>query len=156
MSRILVLVFVAAANYLSAQKIAPAVIANAGAVMKSGNFSLEWTLGEVITETRTASNLKITQGFHQANLGSTSIDNFNFQGIEVYPNPASSVLVINNTSQELLNYTLNQIDGKQIQQSKLAQGTQELQLGNYAIGTYLLIIRNERNEQEIFKIEKIK
>src|SRR5665647_2756028 len=49
----------------AAQENFRSVISAAGGVDKSDNIELEWTLGEVATETLTNVNSLYTQGFHQ-------------------------------------------------------------------------------------------
>ncbi|NOT36760.1 MAG: T9SS type A sorting domain-containing protein [Saprospiraceae bacterium] len=141
---------------VSAQKISPSVVANGGAVMKAGNLSLEWTLGEMITETKTAASLVVTQGFHQSNLASVAVINTSLEGLSVYPNPASSVLIIDNPIHENLTYQLTNIEGKVIRQNNLSVGSQQLQLDELCNGLYILTILNKQKEQKIFTIEKIK
>ncbi|MEL7163603.1 MAG: hypothetical protein AAFN92_22790 [Bacteroidota bacterium] len=49
---------------LGAQSVTPEVVAPAGTTFTNGTISLEWTLGEIMTETFTGS-VVLTQGFHQ-------------------------------------------------------------------------------------------
>ncbi len=137
-----------------AQKITPSVIANAGAVMKTNSVSLEWTLGEVATETKTGGNLIVTQGFHQANLGITSNQDYSIDGLNVYPNPVINSLNIINQNSLPLEIILHQIDGKEIQSIKSRDANIEFNMQSLPMGTYLLLVRN-KNQQQHFTIEKI-
>ncbi|MEP7194906.1 MAG: T9SS type A sorting domain-containing protein [Saprospiraceae bacterium] len=137
-----------------AQTITPSVIASAGAVMKSGNVSLEWTLGEVITETKSTSNLIVTQGFHQTKIGPTAIQNYSINGIDVYPNPVNSKLNIVNKIESNLELKVYSIDGKELLLDKLPIGTKELDMESYPNGCYFLIIKNSDSQQK-YTIEKI-
>ncbi len=140
---------------LSAQKITPSVISNAGAVMVGSNVTLEWTLGEVITERKTSQNLIVTQGFHQGNLGGPSAtNNFSFQGVLVYPNPASDLLTIENKLNLKLQMRMIQLNGEQIASQMINGSSENLNISNYPVGTYILILSNE-NSQQSFTIEKI-
>ncbi|MEM1358204.1 MAG: T9SS type A sorting domain-containing protein [Bacteroidota bacterium] len=49
---------------LSAQSLTPEVVASAGETFSNGSLTLEWTLGEIMTETYTG-DIILTQGFHQ-------------------------------------------------------------------------------------------
>lgn len=155
MKPILVLALVCFGYCLQAQKITPSVIASAGAVMKSNNVSLEWTMGEVITETRSSGNLIVTQGFHQANLGvPSSTQQFTFQGLQVYPNPVRDLLNIINESGETLQMQLFGSNGQLLMSAHLQQGVQEIKTQTLSNGQYHLMIRNE-NSYQSFTIEKI-
>lgn len=48
-----------------AQSVSPEVISSAGDYYENSNGSLSWTLGEIATETYTAGNIILTQGFQQ-------------------------------------------------------------------------------------------
>ena len=82
---------------LNAQKITPTVIANAGNVVKNATHSIEWTLGEFMTETLKNNNGSITQGFHQANLLFVAVDDAEIAGLEVFPNPFTGQVTIRYT-----------------------------------------------------------
>lgn len=155
MYRLLILLFSITCFSLSAQKIAPSVVASAGHVMKAGNLSLEWTLGEVVTETRTSSSLIVTQGFHQGNLGITSVQNQELSSLAVYPNPTSSILTIENPESLELQFTLTNMEGKLLLQNQLRTSNQEINLENLSQGNYILVFKN-KNEQKSFNIQKIK
>lgn len=58
---------VLAAGALGAQNVTPEVVASAGETFANEWLSLEWTLGEVMTETYSGSAV-LTQGFHQPEL----------------------------------------------------------------------------------------
>lgn len=52
----------------NAQSLAPAVVASQGDYFLSPTASVAWTIGEVMSETYSATNHFLTQGFHQPNL----------------------------------------------------------------------------------------
>lgn len=155
MYRLLILLFSITCFSLSAQKIAPSVIASAGHVIKAGNLSLEWTLGEVVTETRTSSSLIVTQGFHQGNLGTTLVQNQELTQLNVYPNPTTSIINIENPESLDLQFTLTNIEGKIIMQNQLRTSNLEINLEDLSQGNYILVFKN-KNEQKSFNIQKIK
>ncbi len=51
--------------FISAQSVSPQVISSSGDYYEGVNASLSWTLGEIATETFTAGNVILTQGFQQ-------------------------------------------------------------------------------------------
>ncbi len=155
MSRLLIFLFSIACFSLSAQKIAPSVIASAGHVMKAGSLSLEWTLGEVVTETRTTNSLIVTQGFHQANLGTTLVQNHELSNLNVFPNPTSSILNVENPQLQELQFTITDMEGKLIMQNQLSTSVLEINLDQLTQGNYILVFKN-KNQQKSFNIQKIK
>ncbi len=50
---------------IAAQSVSPEVISSSGDYFEGPNASLSWTLGEIATETYTAGNIILTQGFQQ-------------------------------------------------------------------------------------------
>ena len=65
-TKILSILFSAATILCTAQSIERDVIAGSGDYFEGANSSLSWTLGEIATETYTAGNIILTQGFQQA------------------------------------------------------------------------------------------
>ncbi|MBK8451480.1 MAG: T9SS type A sorting domain-containing protein [Saprospiraceae bacterium] len=150
-------IFIVGSMFLSvsAQKITPTVLCNAGAVMKSGNFSIEWTLGELATETLKSNNTVLTQGFHQTNLTIVSTNNPQIQGLDIYPNPVVHNLTIKNQSGQGLQFHLMSLTGQCIASYYFENGVHNLNMEAYPAGTYLLeAILN--NTVQNFTIEKIK
>ena len=139
----------------SAQKISPTVLCNAGAVMKSGNFSLEWTLGEIATETLKSNNAILTQGFHQTNLTIVSTQNPYLAGLEIYPNPVTSKLIIQNGSGQKLQFNLSSISGQCISVFNFETGIHEVDMETLPSGSYILGASNN-NTAQTYLIEKLK
>lgn len=140
---------------LFAQKITPTVICNAGAVMKANNVSIEWTLGEIATETLKANNNIISQGFHQTNLTVVSTNNPFISGLKIYPNPVEQELIIENQSGKNIVFHLFNITGQCISEHTFDQGVQALNMNAFPTGTYILEAQSEKQKQN-FTIEKIK
>ena len=138
---------------LHAQKITPTVIANAGNVVKNATHSLEWTLGEFMTETLKNSSGSITQGFHQANLTVVALDEVQIEGLDVFPNPVSTTLTIKNQSEEDLKFQISHITGVSVFTDKILRGTESLNFANYPAGVYILSFENSKGIKT-FKIEK--
>lgn len=138
---------------ISAQKITPSVISNAGNVVKNATHSIEWTLGEFMTETIRNNNGSITQGFHQANLLFTAIDQTEIAGLDVFPNPVSQSLTVQNLSDGALDMQINHITGAGVYQSKIANGIEKFDFSNYPAGVYLIQFSNASGTKT-YKIEK--
>ncbi len=76
-----------------AQNLSSEVTATSGAVFANETLSVEWTLGEIMTETYAAGAI-LTQGFHQPRTGllssTTNTPDGSGSGVKVYPNPATA------------------------------------------------------------------
>jgi hypothetical protein len=130
-------------------------MSNAGAVMKSGNYSIEWTLGEIATETLKSNNNIITQGFHQTNLTIVSTNNPSISGLKIYPNPVEQDLIIENQSGKTIKFHLFTITGQCISDHVVSPGSQNLKLNAVPAGSYILEATTDDQKQN-FTIEKIK
>lgn len=140
---------------LNAQKISPQVIASSGAAMKSSTINIEWTLGELSTETLKTPNFILTQGFHQPKTTVVSTKEISILGVQVYPNPAKDVIYISNKSGEELNSLLINTVGSTLSSQFIGHGLHELNIENLPAGHYFLQIVNG-NFSDVYKIEKIR
>lgn len=81
---------------LIAQTITPEVISSGGGVFSNSNYSISYTIGELITPTVETSSTIITQGFQQPEEMFVSVPEKNTQVnlYRVFPNPFSNDLKI--------------------------------------------------------------
>lgn len=80
---------------LSSQSISSSVISNSGENFIGYNASLNWTLGESVTDVLTFGDYIHTQGFHQTYLVNINILGDLFKSsISVYPNPVKDFVYI--------------------------------------------------------------
>jgi|JI10StandDraft_1071094.scaffolds.fasta_scaffold04247_9 hypothetical protein len=147
-------VLVSLSGFIAAQKITPEVIGSAGDVFKSGGFTLEWTLGEIATESLTSTNFKLTQGFHQGRIVISSVSNPVLEGFNVYPNPVQASLSLENFTNGMVDYILTDIQGLKVVQNKITEGVHLLNTENIPAGIYILKVQNQ-NQSQYFKIEKL-
>lgn len=155
------LLFMGVAIFLTAQSsIQNDVISSAGTSASSASMKIDYSVGEPVIETATATNINLTQGFHQPSLTITSIEEADaLTDISCYPNPVNDELIIDVSSQytELLIYTIYDINGKILSSERLNSGTNTINMQSYAVGNYLLQIK-ETSSGRTFdsKILKIK
>lgn len=143
----LCILFAIAFQTANAQSFVREVIGSAGAFATSPNGSMEWTIGEVMTETYDGSNNFFTQGFHQPDVKEIVIivnlfipegyspnsdginDFFVIRGIENYPN--NKIIIFNRWGNKVFeaNPYLNTWNGRS--QSGLNMGGDELSVGTY-------------------------
>ena len=147
---------------LSAQTISRNVVASAGDHFISLNSQLEWTLGEVSIETFTSSASQLTQGFHQTNLIISTVQvGREIPGIEIFPNPVTSVVNIRNLGEQskTLEVSLYNVEGKLLQTKSLAGGMEvhTLSMNEYAAGIFFLRVKSsDQVELKNYKIYKIR
>ena len=122
------------------QSLSPSVVTSSGDVFKNSDGTLEWTLGEIMTETY-HNDIFLTQGFQQSfKTPETGT------GIWVYPNPAPDH--INLRMFESGDYLIDfyNIRGQKVF-SKIIKVTGELQIQqidikNFEAAVYILRIQN--------------
>ena len=136
---------------LSAQTISRQVIGAAG----SNNETLSYTVGEMAIETAVSGSFILTQGFHQPEDGTVSIDKpLSFQvDYRLYPNPTRDLMTLTLTGSESASILVGMTDlrGREVQQTQSLQlipGTTELSLdvSTLATASYMLMIKSESGE----------
>lgn len=80
--------------FVRAQKIERSILTSSGDYYSAGEYTMEWSIGEVITGSFESSGPILTQGFHQGRLlVSGKEDRINGTGgLNIYPNPVGSWL----------------------------------------------------------------
>ena len=133
-----------------AQTVTPTVLSNNGGYATALGGSIQWTIGEPVSETYTNTTKMTTMGFHQPELGMATLIKEQGQGSEllVYPNPVRESLTVSFKDLELGNYKMQLVDniGKIIfeSQTEIKADSQlvNLNMTPYAAGTYFLRINN--------------
>jgi hypothetical protein len=132
------------------------VVGTAGESFRSPEGSLDWTLGEIMTETYIQKDRILTQGFHQPEIKTVDLE----QSIIVYPNPVSdslNVRLIKNGSYQVEVYTM--LGNKLIDQNinlTLNNLSFQIDFREFGPALYVLRIFNIKTGQvSSFKIEKI-
>ena len=144
--------FCLALTELKAQTLTPTVLSTAGTSFVNGTNVLDWTLGEPATNTLDNGTNLLTQGFHQNDLLITQVENSdNSFGVTVFPNPTANFVQIqfdkatNNNVIELFS-----VEGKLLlSETKNATTISQINMSNYANGTYLLKINKNKTYQII-------
>ncbi len=82
-------------------------------------------------------------------------DNFNiFTNIEIYPNPASELITINNLNSNVVSLSIADIVGKIVYTSNNPSQSIEIDLNSYAKGFYFLTVYADNNQSKTFKFVK--
>ena len=158
---ILTLLPLAGAALVNGQSISPQVIASAGTHYSAGSAQLSWTIGEpVITTVSNGSNI-ITQGFHQTQLNSVTVEEQTIAGLNVtvFPNPTADVLNINLVNNlKDLQLDLFDMNGKLLQARKIGSAESNLQISmsEYARANYLLRVYSiDGSVNYTYKVQKM-
>lgn len=85
--------------------------------------------------------------------GPLSVKENIFRNLKIYPNPVSEILVLENNELKALELQLVNIQGQIISVNKIEKGTNEINVKNFAPGTYLLRILDAKTGK--FSTEKI-
>jgi hypothetical protein len=145
----------------NAQSASETVVGTAGDFATFANGSMSWTIGEVITETYSATGTIFTQGFNQPDtMYLTAVSEQASQLITVYPNPVIDNLVVD-LSLTAGNFYVQIIDtqGQKVLQEIISSNQSHLELSfhGFAEGIYLLeMINTETQIKTSYKINKIK
>jgi len=133
------------------------VIATAGGSANIGGTSIDWTIGELVTETVSTESFILTQGFHQGEVLEiiTSLDIEQVK-VTVFPNPTASQLQVELNDFTDVEFHLFDIKGDQVLfQSKPTHTRSTIDVSSYPSGIYMLEIFDlKANSKEIVKIIK--
>jgi len=125
------------------------VLAASGSAMSNSTLIMEFAFGETFTQSFTNSQL-ITQGFQQPyrkkiviqptkptdNLGFIDL---NFENVNLYPNPFSSAVQIENNSGETLRVNIFDLTGRVVFDETITNFIQTINLEHLANGPYRII-----------------
>jgi hypothetical protein len=119
---------------------------------------LDWSIGEVQTETFAASSNILSEGFHQcSNLISDIERNLALNlDISIYPNPVADCinLKIDNKIINGILFTIADFEGKVLQTGKIYENLTRIDFSSYANGYYLVSIKQNNQLLKSFKIIK--
>lgn len=156
---------IVAAVAAHAQSIGPSTLNAAGGGGNISGNSFDYSIGEMtVVSTYTSPSLVVTQGVLQPPDGPSAVVIEDLPGLNVYPNPASTVVNISYqaTVSSKLTYTLLDMSGKTI-----TRNTQDVDPGNFATqvsvsqlpaATYMLqvILQDGNNTRtSSYKIQKL-
>ena len=132
------------------------VISSQGDTYKDSFASIEFTIGEIVTNTETDGTNDLTQGFHQSNWSLVGVvdHDLSYEAI-VFPNPTEDILNIKTQAFENVMYSLYDAQGKLVIQNKLSAAQTLIQVSHLAAGSYSLILNNKTQKLKTFNLIKI-
>ncbi|MEO1448722.1 MAG: T9SS type A sorting domain-containing protein [Bacteroidota bacterium] len=153
-----ILLLTGAIQVLNAQNVsvAPEVVATAGESYTSSTVNVDWTLGEVMTESFDGT-IVLTQGFHQPEIKITSIKDpaAGFGLVKVYPNPSAGSISIEREKNGDLQLTLWDINGRLLMQQGTASALHTLDLSSLPTGMYILRLSDGKQGARSIRIQKL-
>jgi hypothetical protein len=143
----------------SSQSVSRQLLGSGGDIFINQEYRLEWSLGELSTETYSNSSLVLNQGFHQGKFLITAVEsnkdlNFN---IEVYPNPTNDFISLKSEFPETENvqYVLTNVSGKILLSGIIKNPIEQIDFSKLESGVYFLTLKHRNQLVKTFKIIKI-
>jgi hypothetical protein len=144
----------AALNYCKGQDI----IAATACYFKTASLSVNWTIGEIATETYVNDNIMLTQGFNQGNIdiATTSEDLCSSINIIVYPNPVNDIFTIKTGTGNAmqLKAELYDLSGSKLLSQQIKAGNTIINMEEFPVSQYILKVFNNLQEIKTFKVIK--
>ncbi len=137
-----------------AQQLTPTVIGSAGETLTGNNLLLDFSIGEIATETLTATGLSLTQGFIQGPDNNTGIEEtlVNENDLILYPNPATDRLYLqyNDPDTHPVKVNIRDIQGRAVLSMEFCINPFMLRTENLVSGFYTVTVIFD-NHQRINK-----
>ena len=134
------------------------VIGTNGGFAWNNQFSLSYTIGEIVTELGNdpVNNIDLTQGFQQSYISIVSTENHIADiDISVFPNPAVNYLNVNISDlSKVKSYAMYDMSGKLLLQHEIISNQFEVSFSNFSSGNYLLIFKNDQQKLKTLKVQK--
>lgn len=140
------------------QSLNPEVIGSTGDSFKTANSEVCFTIGEIAIETFQTGSNYLSQGFHQTEISTESIeDNVPNIQFSLFPNPSVQQLNLSLfNSNENYNLFIYDMNGKLILQETInGKSNKVIDVSTYSTGVYLLHIVDKYHQTiKVFKIQK--
>jgi hypothetical protein len=129
-----------------------------GDSFSNATFVLDWSIGEVLTESFSNEFNQLTQGFQQGLLEiSTIVDNTKLElHICAFPNPTTSVvnININGNCLGLVDLVVTDLTGRKLLNETITQNSHQIDLSAYSPGLYMVLVKYNSQLLKSFKIIK--
>jgi len=141
--------FLGLTNYAIAQEISSNVISAGGETFTASGVSLDFVIGEIVTESYTAQSIGLTQGFLQGKEGELAIveRSVTADDITVYPNPSNDeVNVLFKGLDRPLSIEILNVQGYEIYSSRFITNPMSVSLDRLNPGLYVIrVIFHDNN-----------
>lgn len=131
------------------------VVTTQGDSYSNSSGSIDFTVGETVSNTGTNGTNEITQGFQQSNWTLLGLENHSPQYVaSMFPNPTEDVLNIRTTEFEDVTFTLYDSQGKILLQDVLSAEQTPIEVHQLAPGNYSVMLTKESQKLKAFKLVK--
>lgn len=131
------------------------VISSQGESYSNTNTNIDFTIGEIVTNTVSDGTNDLTQGFHQTNWIFVALEDLQPETqVNIYPNPAVDELTIETSAFKELSFELVDAEGKLVEQDELTAEKTPVKVAELAPGNYILNIRYGNQVWKNFKLIK--
>ncbi len=142
----------------SSQNLCPQLFSTAGEKFINSNYQLDWSIGEIETETYISGQNILSQGFNQGNYSITALAQNEGMDLKIYayPNPANDfiLLEVNDLEFGKFEFQITDLSGFILLKSKLFAAKQQINLSNFECGSYILTVRKSEIQLQSFIIIK--
>jgi len=133
------------------------------ALIGSGAFqspSVDWAVGETLTQTYQEGNYLLTHGFFQGSNQTTSSDELiDNKGFYLHPNPVKSSVTINVPNKydvgRELSLEIISVTGQSLLRQPLSSNSKTLDFSTYPSGLYFMKIIQDNTAVQIIKLIKL-
>lgn len=131
------------------------VISSQGNSYANSSGSIDFTIGEVVTNTVTNGTNDLTQGFHQTTWQFVELDEFdaNFL-VFIFPNPTQDVLTIQAAAYEGVMFVLTDARGRVVMKDVLMGELTPLDVASFEVGTYNLSLEKDSSILKALRLIK--
>ncbi len=141
---------IAFAGFARGQTVSNELVSTAGDSFSKPSYRLDWSIGELSTETLAGGQYVLTQGFHQEAYEVTETQNLRPDvRLTAYPNPTQDVVWLQfakDTNLGNVTYTVTDNLGKVLMQNTLTAETQSLSFASFGAGVYHLTVFQDKNQ----------
>ncbi len=142
---------------LIAQNLTHQTVNSVSGTTQIASFTIDYAIGETITETLKANNNTVTQGFIQPTVHIQTGFSFQKQGegcqFSIYPNPTTDFINFKKQETEEIDFEIYTIDGSLV--GKYRSVNKNTDVSALAKGTYLLKIICENTNNSFQKFVKL-
>ena len=126
-----------------------------GQLSQNGNITMLSTIGEIAVQESSNTNVYISEGFIGPEIDlALRIDKYDEMiGVSIYPNPTVDFVNIDFANINDVDIVLYDSKGKKILTKSTSNNKFKINMSNYIVGSYILLIKNE--EQQLYKTYKI-
>jgi len=128
-------------GYVTAQELNPSVISTGGETFTVSGYSLDFVIGELVTESYTEQGLILTQGFLQGVEEELGIheQTIHADDIDVYPNPVTDIIyILCEAEKRPVRIEIDDLQGCMVYEWQFSKNPMEVSLKQLNPGLYVL------------------